>query len=165
LQTTVASFEQVFAMVFIHEFDPAFEYKEHLKIEVVGMWAGVWKLFNWFFYTDDVGVELTMGRITYSEVAVFEKRPKTSRPGRVPGMTGTEFLWLLGHGRPPYVWVNLWLDALVHRSASKAYFRVVGAGSYNHDLSIGTALKKRSMDRILKNDRMWKQTYECRKKT
>ena len=51
------------------------------------------------FYTYDVGVELTMGRITYSEVAVFEKRPKTGRPGRVLGMTGTEYLWLLGHGQ------------------------------------------------------------------
>ena len=79
-------------MVFIHEFDPAFEYKEHLKIEVVGVWAGVGKLFNRFLYTDDVGVELTMGCITYSEVAVFEKRPKTGCPGRVLSMTGTEFL-------------------------------------------------------------------------
>ena len=86
-------------MVFIHEFDPALEYKEHLKIEFVDVWAGVGELFNRFFDTDDMGVELTMGRITYSEVAVFEKRPKTGRPGRVLGMTGTEYLWLLGHGQ------------------------------------------------------------------
>jgi len=92
LQTTVASFEHVFAMVLIHEFYPSFEYKEHLKIEFVGMWAGVGELFNRFFYTDDMGVELTLSRITYSEVAVFKKRPKTGRPGRALSMTGTEFL-------------------------------------------------------------------------
>jgi len=64
----------MFAMVFIHEFDPAFEYKEHLKIEFVDVWAGVRELFNRFFDTDNMGIELTMGCITYSEVAVFKKR-------------------------------------------------------------------------------------------
>ncbi len=64
----------MFTMVFIDEFDPALEYKKHLKIEFVDMWARVGEFFNRFFDTDDMGVELTMGCITYSEVAVFKKR-------------------------------------------------------------------------------------------
>ena len=79
-------------MVFIHEFDPAFQYKKHLKIECVGVRTGVGELFNRFFHADHMGVELTMRRITYTQVAVFKKRAKTWRLGRVLSMTGTEFL-------------------------------------------------------------------------
>src|SRR5262245_52817969 len=76
LQDTITGVEQTFSLAFVYEFNPAFQYVEHLKVAQVLMQTSrvqVMYAAGILLDADDMGPELSMGGLFNAKVAIFHK--------------------------------------------------------------------------------------------